>query len=488
LEDSAGKLEVSLHHGAIPLQTVVDVQREAQALSEVLPAPAEEPSRKHLVGTVSDLQQRIFDEATRRRSQLDNVSRALTIMTDMSGGNGPRRYLIAVANTAEMRGAGGMILSYGVLESADGTFTLGQFGPIDELALDTAVDPATLNLPSDYLARWQDLEPTKLWRNTTLSPDFQLDAPVMSAMFTAKTGLPVNGVIQIDPAGLAAILEGTGPVEVPTVGQVSAADVVDLTINRAYIDFPNRDQRQEVSAEVAKAAFHALIDGDFGSLRPFGTALLKTAAARHLVFYASSPVVAAQVRFFGADGGLTDPAAQDSVLLTVQNVGKNKLDYYLDTSLSLSGTRPAGATGSITATVTVTNSTPEGISAEYVTGPTVRGRPYALYQGIVSLYVPTGTTIAGSQGSDLPPLLTTEAGRTLVTYDVSLPAGTASTVTLQLSLVPRPSGRPYSVIVIPVGRVRPTAVSVDLDLGDGRRVQAGLAPLEKVAIVAPRNP
>jgi hypothetical protein len=485
LEDSAGKLEVSLHKGAIPLQPVIDVQRVAQELAQVLPAKAEEPSKRHLVGAIADLQDRIFEQAGRRRTQLDNVSRALSILTDMSGGNGPRRYLIAVANTAEMRGAGGMILSYGVLQSENGTFTLGDFGPIDDIALDFPL-ATPVTIPPDYLARWQGLEPTRLWRNTTMSPDFQLAAPIMAAMFQQRTELPVNGVIQIDPAGLAAMLEGTGPVEVPTVGLVSAADVVDLTINRAYIDFPNRDQRQEVSADVAKATFQALIDGDFGSLRPFGTALFKAAAARHLIFSTSVPNVADQVRFFGADGALTDPAHQDAAVLTVQNVGKNKLDYYVDTSLALSGNRPAGAAGSITAAVTVTNSTPEGISSEYVTGPSVRGLPYALYRGIVSLYVPTGTTVAGAEGSDSPPSVTTEGGRTVVTYDISLPAGETSTVTLQLNLVPRAPGRPYSVIVIPVGRVRPTTVSVDIALGDGRRAQVGPVALEQVTIVLPR--
>jgi len=486
LENAQGHLDVSLHQGAIPLQAVQQVQREAQDLTDALPPVNEKPSKSLLIGPVGDLQDRIYTEAARRRTQLDNVSRALTILADMSGGNGDRRYLIAVANTAEMRGAGGMILSYGVLTSSGGKFTLGDFGGIDDLAIPTAVDPATLHLPADYLARWQGLEPTRLWRNTTLAPDFQLDAPVMAAMFTRKTGLPVNGVIQIDPAGLAAILAGTGPVDVPSVGLVSADNVVDETINRAYIDFPDRDQRQEVSADVAKAAFHALIDGDFGSLRPFGTALFKAAAARHLLFYTSVTDVAAQSHFFGADGALADPSLQDTAILTVQNVGKNKLDYYVDTSLSLTGTRAIGTPGSLTATITVTNSTPEGLTSEYITGVPVRGQPYALYKGIVSLYLPTGTTLVSSQGSDLPPLLTTEAGRTLVGYDISVPAGASSTVTLQLNLVPRPAGKPYAFAFAPIGRVRPTTIDVDIDLGDGRRARLGVSALDKVTVVSPQ--
>ena len=185
----------------------------------MLPSPNSAPSTRWLIGPVKDLQDRLFREADSRRTQIDNVSRALTLLADMAGANGNRRYLIAVANTAEMRGAGGMILSYGILESANGTFKLGDFGPIDDLAIDRGVDASALTLPSDYLARWQGFEPTRLWRNTTLAPDFQLDAPVMAAMFTAKTGLPVDGVIQIDPSGLAAILEGTGPVDVPRLAR-----------------------------------------------------------------------------------------------------------------------------------------------------------------------------------------------------------------------------------------------------------------------------
>jgi len=109
------------------------------------------------------------------------------------------------------------------------------------------------------------------------------------------------------------------------------------------------------------------------------------------------------VRFFGASGDLPDPAQQDAVMLTVQNVSKKTSSITMWTHRwHCSGQRPVGSTGAITATITVTNSTPDA-SREYITGPTVRGQPYAVYGGIVSLYVPTGTTLVGSSGSDSPP-------------------------------------------------------------------------------------
>jgi Protein of unknown function (DUF4012) len=488
LEDSSGKLQVPLKGGTLPLTIVRDTQQEAEQLAASLPGSAEATSSSWLLGPVKDLQTRVLRESDKRRVELDNVQRALDLLVEMSGGHGSRRYLVAVANTAEMRGAGGMVLSYGVLEGNDGKFTLGQFGNIDELAIGTAVDPQSVNVAPSDLDRWKDLEPNRLWRNATLSPDFQLDSKLMMGMYQQATGNTCDGVIQIDPAGLAAILQGVGPIDVDGVGTVTADNVVDVTLNKAYIDFPNRDQRQEVMKDVAHAAFDKLINGDFPSLRPLGEAVVKAALGRHIMFWTSHTSAEDQTRFFHADGSLPDPATRDYTLLTVQNVSKNKLDYYVDSSLVLTGTRPASGAGSMNATITITNSAPPGIASTYITGAPVRGQPYAVYRGIVSLYLPDGTTLAGSNGSDPAPLLTSDAGRTVVTYDVVLGAGESSTVNLALKLVPRPSNQPYTLTAIPIGRVRPMTLSVDIDLGGGRRITTPVTPLERVTVLGGPSP
>src|SRR5206468_5493822 len=121
-----------------------------------------------------------------------------------------------------------------------------------------------------------------------------------------------------------------------------------------------------------------------------------------------------ETAFFGVDGGLPDPAAQDSVLLSVQNFSKNKLDYYVDTSLAIAGTRPAARAGDLTATVAVANNTPPDVSSTYVTGPNAPGEERGLYRATISLYVPTGTTLADSSGAAVPPAVVSEAGRTVV--------------------------------------------------------------------------
>jgi hypothetical protein len=479
LEGADGTLEVPLVQGKIPLADVQRAQAEVQALSEVLPGAGYEAPAKFLVPQVERAQQLVIDQALARRPQLDAVGRGLELLHALAGADRPQRFLIAVANTAEMRGGGGMILSYGILESTDGTFTLGQFGGIDDLRLDGSVDAGFLTVPQDYLTRWYGLVPTGLWRNTTLSPDLEFNAPIMEAMFAARTGLTLDGVIQIDPAGLAAILAGTGPVQVDGLGAVDASNVVDLTLNRAYIEFPDRDQRQEVLGDVAEAAFRALVDGQFGSLRPLGEALYEAAQERHIAVFLNNFQAQAVASTFGATAALPPADEVDHAIVTVQNFSKNKLDYYLDTTIDLVGARPSGRAGSLVATVTVANTAPREGGASYVFGPNAPGETAGLYRGVVSLYLPTGATLVRSSGdASAPPGTTSELGRTVVGFNVEVPAGQSRTVVLEVALPPRPAGT-YSLTLVPVPRVRPTLVSVAIDGGSGAIVRRPSAPLTR---------
>jgi hypothetical protein len=488
LESETGTLEVPLRAGTVPLTDVVATQQAVASLAAELPGRGYEPSTSMLLPDVARAQELVFDAADERRPQLDAVGRGLQLLAAMSGEDGPQRFLIAVANPAEMRGGGGMILSYGVLEVDNGTFTLGEFGGIDDLAIDEPVDPDFLSVPLDYRARWEGREPTRLWRNTTLSPDLAFNAPIMEAMFAERTEEVLDGVIQIDPAGVAAILEGTGPVLVEGLGLVDSTNVVDLTINRAYIDFPDRDQRQELLGDVAEAAFDALVDGQFNSLRPLGEALFEAAQQRHISVFLNSFDAQAVAATFGATAELPTPELVDHAILTVQNFSRNKLDYYLDTSLDLTGVRPAAVPGTLTATITVTNTAPTDVTSDYVFGPNAEGEVAGLYRGVVSLYLPNGATLVGSSGDPFsPPSITSEVGRTVVGFEVEVPAGETRQVVLELALAPRAVG-PYELTLTPTPRVRPTVVSVSIDAGgEGSADRAAAALVVQEVVPATAN-
>ena len=500
LQQANGSLEVPLHNGTVPLATLQDVRNRADALVAALPTPEDlDDDPGLLLGPVKTVNDRVTKEVLRRRSQLESVSTGLGLLDELAGGAGKRGYLIVVANSAEMRGTGGMILSYGGLVGEGGTFTLPKFSRIDQLALHQPLDPSAVpGLPADYLRRWDGFDPLLLWRNATLAADFTVAAPVMEAMWQSVAGFPIDGVIQIDPAGLAAILEGTGPVEVPELGTVGVDNLVPLVLNEAYIRYHGIEARSDVLRTVAEAAFTKLIGGQYDSLRTLGTALLRAGQGRHIMLHAVDRATEHFAQELGGDGSLPALDGPDAVHLTVQNVSGNKLDYFVDTELGLSGDVSPGRPGTVRAEVVVRNSAPVGeTSPVYIFGPYNSDQEVGVYRGVVSLYLPRGATLVGASGDPPrdPPIAITEDGRPVVSYTVDLPAGASSHVVLDLRLAPRPAG-PYELLAVPSPRVRPTILRTDLSTGTGRlaehltldrtwRLVAGKRPKAVVGPVAP---
>lgn len=472
LESADGKLEVSLSEGTIPLDAIERARHEIEALRIGMgPLLREEPP-KYLLEPVRRMRQELYDTARERDDQLDVLGRGLALLSEMSGGNGPRRYMLAVANTAEMRGSGGMILNYGLLEGADGTIELEEFGRIDEIDVDAPVSDTIV--PADYVARWDGFDALRRFRQANLAGDYTVVAPVLEALYEQRTGIPVHGVIQVDPQGLAAILEAVGPVRVRELGTVTADNVVQLTLNEAYVQLPDVEQRSDVLGDVAEAVFRKLVGGEFPSLRGLADALVAAVDGRHILMHATSSQVQADLIAFGADGAYPDVEEGDSFALTAQNLAGNKLDYYLDTRLRLEGRRRTGALGAVTAEVTLTNTAPSGVTTpQYVfgPGPGPTAVPAGVVRSLVTLYLPLGTTIERVSGdATVEPVSSgTEDGRPYVSFTVDVPAAEARSVRLTLQLAPRAPG-PYELVVLPSPRVRPTSLEVDLR-GDTDRLR-----------------
>jgi hypothetical protein len=467
-----GTLDVGLAHGQVPMAPVATALSEIDLLRSSLPENDDlEDDPGILVGPVQDLHDKVVDEVIRRRDQLDSLSDALSLLYEMAGGNGDRAYMIAVANTAEMRGSGGMILNYGGLGGSNGKFALPGFGRIDELFMDDPIDPGSVlpPIPADYLTRWDGFEPLRLWRNANLAADFTVVAPTLQQMASTALGLPIDGVIQIDPQGLAAILAGVGPVQVDEVGEVNADNVVDVVLHDAYVKYPGIQARSDVLEEVARAAFTRLVEGDYPSLRPLGTALADAVKSRHLMMYTRSETSQARIRALGADGSLPEADGPDSFDLTVQNVSANKLDYFLDTAVELTGDRTPGVPSHVTAKIVIRNSAPPGqTSPKYIFGPFDGTQVAGLYRGVVSLYLPAGTNVGQATGDKTryPAISVTEDGRPVVSYTIDLPAGQRHELDIDLELAPRKDA-PYELILVPSPRVRPTTWRLNLETGEG---------------------
>jgi hypothetical protein len=89
----------------------------------------------------------------------------------------------------------------------------------------------------------------------------------------------------------------------------------------------------------------------------------------------------------------------------------------------------------------------------------------------VNLAQPATGDVAGQ------PSVTTEGGRTVVSFTVDVAAGGRQSVTLDLRLPPEPPAS-YRWYLVPTPRVRPTQVDMDVKFGEGALRYRG--PLDRL--------
>jgi hypothetical protein len=282
-------------------------------------------------------------------------------------------------------------------------------------------------------------------------------------MWTKYSGQKVDGVIAVDPTALGYLLAVTGPATLPDKSQVTGANAVALTQATNYAKFPGTSnaeiaQRKAYLLEVASAASTKILDS-----RGEPTALLraagKAAGERRILIWSADPAVQADLAQTSV-GGIIPTTTAPYVGLTIVNSGGNKLDYYLDRTLTWARTG-CGATRKATATITLTNHAPASGLSPYVTGR-LDHRSYPIKVGdsrlMVSYYATQGAvlnkvTVAGQPGRGR---IGAENGHPVYAIDLELPRGTSRTIVLQLT-EPAGTGTP---IILHQPLVRPLTVTL----------------------------
>jgi hypothetical protein len=130
---------------------------------------------------------------------------AARLLPPMLGADGPRRYLLAFQTNAEVRGTGGLLGAYGVLEADDGVVRLRRLGSNGELE-----DPPRLpvKLGPDFTQLYG--QAPRLWVNANASAHFPYAAQIWLASWQHQHGQRLDGVIATDPVALGYLLKATG--------------------------------------------------------------------------------------------------------------------------------------------------------------------------------------------------------------------------------------------------------------------------------------
>jgi hypothetical protein len=352
-----------------------------------------------LPGSVSRARRELIGQLSKQGSTVTSARRVLDVLPEIVGANGHRRYFVAFQNPTEMRGTGGFWGSHAFLDADDGRMDLGGFGrPARDLN-----QFATTRGPAWYEARYGSLGGSHDWRQLSMAPDFPTVAGLAERNLAGATGIgPVDGVIAIDPVGLAALLRLTGPVTV--VGwpeRIDADNVVRITLHDVYRAFAgDTDQRVDFLTEVAQATWAALKRTDIpmrpNALRGLGDAV----AAHRFIFHMTSSAEQHAIASVDADGALK---GTDTFGLVTQNTAPSKMDYWLERRVSLTFRLRDDESADVTGTVVVRNGGNGAGEPAYIAGPNGDNPlvPAGWNQQSVSLYAPNRVTDDARDG-DVP--------------------------------------------------------------------------------------
>ncbi|MHB8246171.1 MAG: DUF4012 domain-containing protein [Acidimicrobiales bacterium] len=365
-----------------------------------------------------------------------------TYLPPLFGLHGPQRYFLAMQDNSEQRATGGFIGFEGLLLATGGHLRLTALDPIAKLNRNAPL--SALQAPPGYLARYASFDPSGTWQNINMSPDFPTVGSVITHLYPKSGGVPVNGVIGVDPVALAGFLQLTGPVKVagwPV--PITSANVVRIVLQKAYIAYGSAEAaRQAFLARLARDVFVQMSHVSIRDPRQLISVLAPIVAAHHLQIYSSSPATEAWLSSLGLTGAIP-PVRSDMVQITTQNAAGNKIDYYLHRSLSYAiqlspiasspGGVPSFASARANVSVTLHNTAPASGLPSSIIGPFEPGYVAGENRTFFTLYTPLGFSSAtvGSTPSGLQS--TSELGRWADSTFLDIPA--RSSVTCHVSLV-----------------------------------------------------
>ncbi|HVD15068.1 MAG TPA: DUF4012 domain-containing protein [Actinomycetota bacterium] len=392
----------------------------------------------------------------------------LNLAAGLWGPSGSTRYFLAFQNPAELRGTGGLIGEYGVLEASPGGPRLTRVSSYDELDASLKAKGG-IKLLTHLQRRYDEFPIGSAFWAVNVPADLPTVGRMIVSMYQQATGTRVDGVITMDPLALAEILRVSGPISVGGTS-LSGDNVVDQTLVQAYVryerDNPARRRYLQRIAEETLAAFRQAL-----AIRPaeLVRGLAVAAKGRHLQAYSSDPDGQRALMDLGIAGSAAAPAHGDYLMPVSVNSGANKLDAFLHRTIRYRVMLQPDGTAKATASVTLRNDGPSSGLPRYVIGPSSPRHRAGQNHQIQTVYVAGayGFTSATVNGRRAAASSQAEFGGLALSQVVDIPSQSSVTVSYALvradALQRLPGKRlRYQLVLRPQATVWPDQVEVSI--------------------------
>lgn len=369
----------------------------------------------------------------------------------------PLKYLVAIQNSAEARGTGGILGAYAIVEFYNGSIKVVKTGSNEPL-YGTSLMKIPVDVPQEFLNLYGN-NPAII-QNSNLSPHFPYGAEIWLGLWKKEFGEDLDGVIAVDPTALSYVLRSTGPITLADGEQITSENVVAETLKVAYKRYENDNKaRKQHLVDIMDAVVARLNSGGYSKLK-MAQALRDGIVANRILVYSADQEVQAKLSKVPL-GGFMSTEPNNEFRAVIQNIDASKLDYYLDRSVEIK-TQSCERVRETQVRVRVTNTlkSAEGLSA-YVLTRADKGKPASLVPGShrfkVFIYGPVGAKVVSvSRENRIANLggASTERKRPIYVVDVDLAPGQSE------ELLANFSGGTGKISFIDQPLVRATRVSI----------------------------
>ena len=345
----------------------------------------------------------------------------------------PVRWFVAFTTPAEARGLGGLLGSYATVIADGGELRIEAVGRNEDINALLRAEEAELVASADYVERWGRFRPEEFFQDVTLSPDLPSVAAVTASLYEQATGDQVDGVIVADPFVVGAVLELTGPVTAVN-RRMTPDTAVDFLLRSQYEDFENDEARRVAILEaLIIETFEAFTSGTLPGPRGLAAELGPMVEEDRLgAWWAEGGRPDELFAVSGLDGRFPDPDGGDLFGVVHQNSGQNKIDVYLQRSITYETSLSDGRIEGL-ATITLTNRAPASGLPDAVIGNNDQGLPSGTNAMHLSIYTALEVLAVRVDGVDTAITRQSEFGVEAVSILVEIPPSAETVVEVDLA-------------------------------------------------------
>ena len=331
------------------------------------------------------------DIRNRALEEMTPVATAVEVLVDISpllpsalGADGPRRYLIAIGNQAEMRASFGAPLTLVMVEFDNGRISI----PIKGQTSTELFPPLNARVQwfgPGYNPFFKGNQRNRPFVVSNTHPNLLFSAQEMAGSWAGGNYPEVDGVVALDQTAIAAVLDATGPIESPVYGTVTGDQIGQILLIDAYAEFGQDDAvaRQQANQQLLDELLRRILSGD--DLVNTVQAIASTAPGRHFQVWMKDSALEQLALDAGAAGVVEAPESGDWSAMYTQNGNQSKVDVFQQRNQLVVVSLSEDGSARVRQQLTLTNATP----ADRPEGPADRvGYETSWLKNAYILYVP----------------------------------------------------------------------------------------------------